>query len=277
MRRAWFFGFSVLALVGAAGVFAWGASGGGAADAPYRLASVDRGPIIAGVRATGTLNPITTVVVGSQLSGQVVEILADYNSPVKAGQVVARLYAEQIRARRDAAPADLAQARADLASAAPRSTGPAPASSARKPRRRTSWRSATAPAPSSPTRSATLSGSRSCSTAAVGTQTALDTARTQAEIQTAALASDEAQIASARAEIVGLDADIALGEAQVKSAEAAILQREAKLRDVEIDLERTDIRSPVDGVVVQRQIELGQTVAASLAAPTLFTDRAGPA
>ena len=67
------------------------------------------------MRATGTLNPITTVVVGSQLSGQVVEILADYNSPVKAGQVVARLYAEQIRARRDAAAADATQARADLA------------------------------------------------------------------------------------------------------------------------------------------------------------------
>src|SRR3954451_17314651 len=89
-RRGWCFGFWWLALVGAAGFSAWGASGGGAADAPYRLASVDRGPIIAGVRATGTLNPITAVVVGSQLSGQVVEILADYNSPVKAGEAGAR-------------------------------------------------------------------------------------------------------------------------------------------------------------------------------------------
>src|SRR5215210_3703525 len=115
VRRAWFFGLSVLAIAGAAAFFAWGPTGGSAADAPYRLASVDRGPITASVRATGTLNPITTVVVGSQLSGQVVEILADYNSPVKAGQVVARLYAEQIRARHDAAAADVAQSRADLA------------------------------------------------------------------------------------------------------------------------------------------------------------------
>ena len=57
----------------------------------------------------------------------------------------------------------------------------------------------------------------------------------------------------------------------MKSAEAIILQRQAKLRDIEIDLARTDINSPVDGVVVKRDIELGQTVAASLSAPTLFT------
>src|SRR5215218_4241116 len=115
VRRGWVLGLAALAAAGAGGYHLYGPAGGSAADAPYRLASVDRGPIIASVRATGTLNPITTVVVGSQLSGQVVEILADYNSPVKAGQVVARLYAEQIRARRDAAAADLAQGKADLA------------------------------------------------------------------------------------------------------------------------------------------------------------------
>ncbi|HST94609.1 MAG TPA: efflux RND transporter periplasmic adaptor subunit, partial [Microvirga sp.] len=92
----------------------WKPTGGNASDQAYRLAAVDRGPITASVRATGTLNPVTTVLVGSQLSGQVVEILADYNTPVKEGQVVARIYAEQIKSRRDAALADLAQAKADL-------------------------------------------------------------------------------------------------------------------------------------------------------------------
>jgi HlyD family secretion protein len=148
------------------------------------------------VRATGTLNPVTTVLVGSQLSGQVVEILADYNSPVKAGQILARLYSEQIKSRRDAARADLAQAKADL-------------------------------------------GMR---------RAGLD-----------------------KAEADGLRADIALARAQIESGEAVILQREAKMRDIEIDLARTDIRSPVDGVVVKRDVELGQTVAASLSSPTLFT------
>ncbi len=61
-----------------------------------------------------TLTPVTTVLVGSQLSGQIVEILADYNSVVKAGQVVARLNGDQIRTKRDAAEADVAQSKADL-------------------------------------------------------------------------------------------------------------------------------------------------------------------
>jgi HlyD family secretion protein len=69
----------------------------------------------------------------------------------------------------------------------------------------------------------------------------------------------------------GLKADIALAEAGLASSNAVILQRQAKLRDIEIDLARTDIKSPVEGVVVKRDIELGQTVAASLSAPTLFT------
>src|SRR3712207_2314231 len=94
---------AVTALAAGAGFFVWSPRGGGAADVPYRLGTVDRGAITASVRATGTLNPVTTVLVGSQLSGQVVEILADYNSKVREGQVVARLDATQIRARRDAA------------------------------------------------------------------------------------------------------------------------------------------------------------------------------
>jgi HlyD family secretion protein len=106
---------------------------------------------------------------------------------------------------------------------------------------------------------------------AVGTQNTLDQTKTQLDIQKATLVSAIAQIASNAAEQAGIKADIALAKAGLSSAEAAILQREAKLRDVEIDLARTDIRSPVEGVVVKRDIELGQTVAASLSAPTLFT------
>src|SRR5687767_8223750 len=113
LRRFLVLAFLAMALAAAIGFLVWRPTGGSAADAAYRLASVDRGPIVSSVRATGTLNPVTTVLVGSQLSGQVVEILADYNTPVTKGQVVARLYAEQIRSRREAAQADLAQAQAD--------------------------------------------------------------------------------------------------------------------------------------------------------------------
>jgi HlyD family secretion protein len=260
-----------LALIGVIAFFVWNPTGGSAADVPYRLAPVDRGLITASVRATGTLNPVTTVLVGSQLSGQIVEILADYNSPVKAGQVVARLYSEQIKARRDAARADLEQGRADLSmrraqierTRATKLRAEAAVQDMQAQRDRATAQLADA--------RRNLERQQELFARRVGSENALDTARTQTEVQKAALASAEAQIASARAELKGLDADIALAEAQLKSAEAVILQREAKLKDIEIDLDRTDIRSPVDGVVVQRQIDLGQTVAASLNAPTLFT------
>lgn len=261
----------MLALAGAAGAAAFNPWAGGAAEAPYRVAALGRGPITASVRATGTLNPVTTVLVGSQLSGQVVEILADYNSPVKAGQVVARLNAETLHSRRDAAQADLAQARADLAMRrAQRDKSRALLARAEAVgqdllAQRDRVRALVAEAQRSLDRQAELHAR------AVGTQSALEQARTQVEIQRAALASAEAQIASNGAETVGVKADIALADSQVLAAEAAIRQREAKAREIEIDLARAEIRSPVDGVVVKREIELGQTVAASLSAPTLFT------
>ena len=268
--RLWAIGAVIGAGALAAGYFALRPTGGAANDTPYRTAAIDRGRITASVRATGTLTPMTTVVVGSQLSGQIVEILADYNSQVKAGQIVARLNSDQIKTRRDAAQADLQQARADLLvkqaqlerARVARSKADSVVKDIAAQRERVGAQLADA--------KRTFERQNELFNRNTGAQQALDTARTQVEIQTATLASTEAQLASARAELGGLDADILLAQGQVKSAEAAISQREAKLRDILIDLERTDIRSPVDGVVVQRQVDLGQTVAASLSAPVLF-------
>ncbi len=268
--RLWAIGAVVGAGALAAGYFALRPTGGAANDTPYRLAAIDRGQITASVRATGTLTPMTTVVVGSQLSGQIVEILADYNSQVQAGQVVARLNSDQIKTRRDAAAADLQQARADLAvkraqlerAKVARTKANSTVNDLEAQRDRTRAQLADA--------KRTFDRQNELFTRGAGAQQGLDSARTQVEIQTATLASNEAQIASLTAEIGGLDADIALAEGQVQSGEALIAQRDAKLKDILIDLERTEIRSPVDGVVVQRQVDLGQTVAASLSAPVLF-------
>lgn len=271
MRRVWLWLIGIVLMAGAAGFVLWKPTGGNASDQAYRLGTVDRGPITASVRATGTLNPVTTVLVGSQLSGQVVEILADYNTPVKEGQVVARIYAEQIKSRRDAALAELAQAKADL------DTKRAQIDKARSALQRAEAQAADLRAQRDRAQAQLEEAQRNLerqtalNTRAVGTQTALEQAGTQVDIQKANLASADAQIAVNQAESAGLKADLALSEAGVKSAEAIILQRQAKLRDVEIDLARTEIKSPVDGVVVKRDIELGQTVAASLSAPTLFT------
>ncbi|CAH1674678.1 HlyD family efflux transporter periplasmic adaptor subunit [Hyphomicrobiales bacterium] len=269
MRR-WLIGTGLVVLTAAGGYWALRPAGGAANEPPYRLAALDRGSITAAVRATGTLTPVTTVLVGSQLSGQIVEILVDYNSQVKAGQIVARLNSDQIRTRRDAAQSDLEQARADLtvkrAQLERARTARVKADSVIRDieaqRDRTTAQLADA--------KRTFERQEQLFNRSTGSQQNLDTARTQVEIQTATLASNEAQLASARAELKGLDADIQLAEGQVQSGIALIGSREAKLRDILIDLERTDIRSPVDGVVVQRQVDLGQTVAASLSAPTLF-------
>ena len=195
------------------------------------------------MRATGTLNPVTTVLVGSQLSGQVVEILADYNTPVKEGQVVARLYSEQIKSRRDAALADLAQARAD------RDTKRAQIDKAalRAAARRGAWpldlaaqrdraRAQLAEAQRNFDRQTELTAR------AVGTQNALDQAADAARHPEGRRSPRRRRRSPrTRPRCVGLKADIALAEAGLKSAEALILQRQAKLRDIEIDLARTEI------------------------------------
>lgn len=257
-------------LAAAGGYWALRPAGGNANEPAYRTAALDRGRITAAVRATGTLTPVTTVLVGSQLSGQIVEILADYNSQVRAGQIVARLNSDQIKTRRDAAQADLEQARADLLvkraqldrARTARTKADSVIRDLEAQRDRTTAQLTDA--------KRTFERQNELFNRSTGSQQNLDTARTQVEIQTASLASNEAQLTSARAELKGLDADIQLAEGQVQSGQAMIGSREAKLKDILIDLERTDIRSPVDGVVVQRQVDLGQTVAASLSSPTLF-------
>lgn len=263
-------GLAAVALV--LGAIAWRSSGDAKTEkASYRFAPTERGAIVASVKATGTLTPVSTVLVGSQLSGQVVEILSDYNAEVKAGQVLARLASDQIVARRDAAQADVMQGEADLSVKA-----------ARVDRQRATYERAKAgmfdqtaqrdrAAAQLADAKRTLDRQNDLFASGSGSKVALDTARTAHDVAKAALASSEAQINSAKAELTGLEVDIKLAEAEVKSSEAAIAAKKARLRDIEIDLERTDIKSPVQGVVVQKSVELGQTVAASLSSPTLFT------
>jgi HlyD family secretion protein len=243
---------------------------GAPAEGSYRLARIDRGEIIATVNASGTINPTTTVIVGSQLSGQVVEILADYNSKVTAGQVVARLNSDQIRARLDAARADLAQMRAQ------RQVQEGMIEKVRADTEKARAMQADAEAQAA-RNEALLSDSerifqRQSELRARGyaAEQVYDTARTTRDAQQAALNSARAQVNSAKASIAGLAADLRVAQANFEAVGAQIMQREASVRQIEVDLRNTEIKSPVSGVVVQRNVELGQTVAASLQSPTLF-------
>jgi HlyD family secretion protein len=263
---------TVLAIAAAtAGTFYFFPQWSGApAETSYRLARADEGEIVATVSATGAINPTTTVIVGSQLSGQVVELLADYNSTVKAGQVVARLNSDQIRAKLDAVRADLDQTRAmKLVQEAQiervrADTEKARAAEAEMEAQIARNEALLADAERAFQRQSALRVRGST------TEAAHDTARATRDAQRASLQSVRAQLNSAKAQLVGLAADQRIAEAQLAAATAQIAQREATVRQIEVDLRNMDIRSPVSGVVVQRQVELGQTVAAALQSPTLF-------
>lgn len=236
----------------------------------YRTEAVQRGPIVAAVSSTGTVTPTTTVIVGSQLSGQVVEILADFNSQVKAGQVMARLNRDTLMAKRDAARADLDQARAarKLSDAQSEKVqadirrAEAQANDMRAQLTRAEAQLADA--------EATYERQQGLKARGIASEVTLQTATTQKSTLTASKRSAEAQIMSSQAQIASLRADLKIVESQKLSGDAAIAKAEAQVRQIEVDLSNAEIRSPVDGVVVQRNVELGQTVAASLQAPTLF-------
>ena len=240
------------------------------AETSYRFARVDRGPIVATVNSTGTINPVTTIIVSSQLSGQVVEILADYNSEVKADQVVARLNSDQIRARLDGARADLEQIRAQ------RLVTEAQIERAGSEIERAKSTEADAKAQIDRAEALLADAERlfqrqtELQSRGFAATAALDTARAQRDAQRAAAAQARAALSGAIAQQQSLAADRKMAQAQLATVSAQILQKEAVVRQIEVDLRNTEIKSPVSGVIIQRNIELGQTVAASLQAPTLF-------
>ena len=230
------------ALAAAAGGWLWHAGGSGA-EPRYRLASVERGPIAAVVAASGTLNAVTTVQVGSQISGQVKEIFADFNTPVTSGQVIARIDPATFELR-------VAQARADL-DAAHSAVAVARSALAAQQAEIARVKVALVDAERDLERKRTLVDKNYISGAE------LDKARTVA--------------ASTREQLRAVQAQLKVGEAQVRSALATVKQRESLLQQAEVDLQRTIIRAPVDGTVILRNVDAGQTVAASLQAPVLFT------
>ena len=192
----------VVVLAVAAASYAWYQVREREAGPRYRTVRVERGPLQAVVEASGTLNAVSTVQVGAQIAGQVKEIYADFNTPVKAGAVLARIDPSGYELR-------LNQARADLDAA----------------------------------------------------QSAVALARSQLEAELAQARKTKRKV---------LAAQIKVGKARVASALAAVEQRQALLRLAQADLERTTIRAPVDGTVILRNVDAGQTVAVSPQAPALF-------
>jgi HlyD family secretion protein len=180
------------------------------------------------VASTGAIAPLVIVEVGSQLSGQLIELHADFNDEVEAGQLIARLDPQsfETRVREAQASLDVAAAQVEVS--------------------RANVTNAQAQA-----REAQRAFERAQELLARGTYA-------QAQFDTAETARDSAQ------------SQVLVAQANLRNAQATLVQREASLESAEVDLQRTYIRSPIDGVIVDRQVDVGQTVAASLNAPVLF-------
>lgn len=218
----------VLAALTGGGYYGWQHFGAGTDTPPFKLAKVESGPLTAAVSATGTLNPVVSVQVSSQVSGQIREILVDFNSTVKAGQLIARIAPETFEHRVHQAEADLEASRAAVA-----------------------------------VQQAELLRAHA------------NLAEAQRDLDRKKMLVDKNYISPAERDKAQSFYDAAhaakqVVESQARSASAVVRQREAQLGQARVDLDRTQIRAPVDGIVVKRSVEPGQTVAASLQAPEMF-------
>ena len=263
----------IVGIVAAAGLITGGylyTQGIGARPA-FRTAAVTRGPLTSAVSATGTLNAVITVQVGSQISGQIKELHADFNSVVKKRQLIARIDPESFEAKVNQAKAQVDAARASVLNqrAAVEKTR-ADLENARAALAASRANTAKAQVTVLDSRR-TLGRNRDLRTRGLIAQADEDTAQAAYDSamaqQEASKAQEEAQASAVRS----AEAQLRVADAMLTNAKAQVVQNEAALQQAQVDLDRTFIRAPVDGVVVGRNVDVGQTVAASLQAPTLFT------
>jgi HlyD family secretion protein len=215
MKGKGFFLLVIASLVVAGAGYGFWRWGNGPKESPYVTVPVKRGDVTQVVSSTGTLQAVVTVQVGSQVSGTIEKLFADFNTKVKSGQVVAQLNQDKFKAAADQARANLLAAQSNLAK-----TRVSLADTHR-----------------------TLERSRELRKRDIMAQSEFDAAQTAY--------------------------DAAVAQLEVNKAQAA--QAQAALNQASVDLNNTVIRSPVDGIVISRNVDVGQTVAASLQAPTLFT------
>lgn len=212
-------------------------------DVQYFTVDIERGDIRAVVQATGTINAVTTVDVGSQVSGMIAELQADFNSTVSKGQLIARIDPAIFRTRVLQAEADLANAEAGVKSL----EADVVAAEANLDKAGAALREA----------ELNLRRTLELFEQGIASVQQRDTGQVAHETAVANQRAAEAQINQTRA--------------RLEQQHAQVKQRRAQLEQARLDLQHTLIRAPIDGTVIARNVDVGQTVAASLQAPTLFT------
>jgi HlyD family secretion protein len=225
IKRHWLIVILVLAAIAILAAFQFKGN-----DKPqYYLAKVDRGDIHDVVEATGTINAVTTVQVGSQVSGTISKLYADFNSRVKKGEVIAQIDPALFQGALLQAKADYANAKANLVAA-----------------------------------QANLEKAK-----AAAAQTRADYQRNLGLAQEGVISQQQLDLAKANADTN--EAAVSAAAASVTQAAAQEQQKAAAVTVAQTNLDYTTIHAPIDGTVVARNVDVGQTVAASLQAPTLFT------
>jgi HlyD family secretion protein len=231
----------ILILVGGFFLYQW--TGQKGSNQKFRFAKVERGEVDLVVTATGTINPVINVLVGSQVSGTVKDLYADFNSQVKEGQVIAQIDPAIFQAQVDQAKANVLMNQANLLNAK--------ANIENAKANLVKADVAVLDAKRTLDRNLPLVEKKIIAQATMDTaQTSYDTAVAQRDVA-------KAQVESATS--------------QVESSKAQVEQVKAALKLAETNLRYATIRSPVNGTVISRNVDVGQTVAASLQAPTLFT------
>ena len=263
----WVVGTVLVALVAAGGLL-WRAHLQNVVQ--YETVPVERGSVQANVTATGTLNAVVDVLVSSQVSGNIKALYADWNTKVKAGQLVALIDPEIFQAQVDQATATLRSA------TAARITAEAQLEKAKSDLSGAiaTEKSAEANLTKDQANAANAKAQFDRMAALVKEQVMspqdYDTAKAAADSSQAQVAADHAQIDAANQNVVSAQAEVRVCENQLASAQALERQAEAALRQAQINLDHTRIIAPVDGTVIARRMDVGQTVASSLSPPTIF-------
>lgn len=226
------------------------------APAAWGSAEVRRGTVRKSISATGKVDALTTVNVGSQVSGTLSDLYVDFNSPVKKGQIIAKLDPSQLQAQLTQASANQLSAQAAV------QTGENAVQSADASAQAAEFNVER-------TKSVLADAERNAKL----TQDMVDagvTARKEIDPAKAAVTQAAAQNQQAMAQLNQAKAQAQSARSQVNQAKAQAQQAAASVQLATVNLEHSIIRAPIDGVVVSRSVDVGQTVAASLQAPTLF-------
>jgi HlyD family secretion protein len=262
---------AVLVVILVVGAYVLWRSGSGPSEPQYQTEAVTRGTLVVTVSATGHLQPTNQVDVGSELSGTIETVLVDVNDRVKKGQLIARIKPDIFEAKVTQARADLEDAEAAVVNQT------ANLERARADVDSTRAGVASARAQTAKAEVQLLDAKRDLDRKLelfrqeLISRSDRDTAQATHDAAAAQLETAQAQERALASQVRMAEAQVRVAEALLTSAQAKVKQKKAALDQLLVDLDHTLIRSPIDGIVLARKVEPGQTVAASLQAPVLVT------